>query len=132
MTKHLAIFSDKLADEVLSGLKTVDFRFSDTKKAPFLKLSRNDLVYIKNVSEPIIGQVEIENVLYFENLKKAEIGTLIKRYSAFCGINRKELEKYAGKHQYLSIVFFCHRRRFLSPVKIKKRDRRGWVTDFRF
>jgi predicted transcriptional regulator len=132
MTKHLAIFSDKLAGKVLSGLKTVDFRFSDTKKAPFLKLSRNDLVYLKNVSEPIIGQTEVENVLYFENLKKTEIKSLIKRYCIFCGIDRKELEKYAGKYRYLSIIFFCHTRRFLSPVKIKKRDRRPWITDFKF
>lgn len=127
MTKHLAIFSGGLATAVLDGQKTVDFRFSKSKIAPYLKLQKGDVVLIKNVSEPVIGQVEVDNVLYFDDLSRVQLQKIKSDYLKESALDQSAFDNFRQGANYLSIIFFKQPRRFICPLKIDKKDRHGWM-----
>lgn len=104
MRKHLAIFKGGAGEKILSGEKIIESRFSKVKKAPFGEVCAGDLVYIKPSGKDIIGQFRVKKVCYFEDpeIKQA-------RYATF--------------------IFIGDSARFItSPVKIPKKDLRGWVV----
>lgn len=104
MKKHLAIFKGQAGEEILSGKKTIESRFSKVKKAPFGVVSSGDMVYIKPSGKEIIGEFRVKKVCYFED---PEIKTA--RYATF--------------------IFIGDSARFItSPLKFKKKDSRGWVV----
>jgi len=127
MAKHLAIFSNDLAASVLDGHKTVDFRFSKSKIAPYLKIQKGDNVLVKNVSEPALGQVEVDNVLYFDNLTDGQLQKIKQDYLAESAITELVFDKFSEGSKYLSIIFFKQPKRFICPLKIDKKGRHGWL-----
>ncbi len=118
MQKHLAIFDRETAEKILSGQKTIETRFSKHKIAPFGVISKGDLVYIKPSGEDIIGQFRVKKVIFFEGLEAEDNQILQKSWG-----------EEIPPSNYGSLIFIDKSERFLtSPVKIKKRDMRGWVV----
>jgi predicted transcriptional regulator len=128
MAKHLAIFNDHLAEAVIEGKKSVDFRFAQKQIAPYLKVKKTDQVLIKNVSEPVIGLVEVDNVLYFDGLNLKNLNEIKRNYLNLAGIDEKEFDALSSGASYLSVIFLKRPKRFIAPFKIEKRDRRGWLV----
>lgn len=126
MAKHLAIFIGNGAKKILKGEKTVEGRFSQSKIAPYLAVSKGDEIYLKEKGK-ILGKVIVDNVLYYENLDGETLGKLRKEYSDDLGFD----DSFWGKKafaKYATIIFLKNPRRFLGSIKLKKRDRRGWAV----
>ena len=103
MVRHLAIFKGDGADKILSGEKTIESRFSKSRIAPFGLISSGDLVYIKPSGKDIIGQFRVKKVIFFD------LGPI--------------------QHRYVTLIFIGESTRFItSPIKLKKKDQRGWVV----
>lgn len=101
MKKHLAIFKGNGGEMILTGQKTIESRFSRAKIAPFGQISSGDLVYIKPSGKEIIGQFKVKKVVF--------------------------IDKANGK--YVTLIFIGESSRFLTaPLKIPKKDLRGWVV----
>lgn len=114
--KHLAIFKGRGADKILSGEKTIESRFARRRIPPFGVISSGDIVYIKRSGRDIIGQFKVKRVIFFDGVDAAEVK---KNY----GQEAKENCKYG------SLIFIGQSSRFItSPIKIKKKDLRGWVV----
>lgn len=128
MNKHLAIFNNHLADKVLSGEKTVDFRFSQVKIAPYLKIMKGDIVLIKNVGQAVSGQVEVDNVLYYDDLFPVKIKQIKNDYLKRSAITNQDFDKLRQGAKYLSIIFLKNPHRYIAPPKVHKSDRRGWAV----
>lgn len=133
MKKHLAIMNKQTIEAILSGRKTVETRFSKHKIPPFGQVSAGDLIYMKPPGEDIIGQCRVKKVFNFEGLTSNDMEKLFVDYGKQIGIGVKEEdEKYfQGKRDssYGTLIFISESERFItSPVKIKKRDLRGWVV----
>ena len=102
MTRHLAIFSKNSGEDILQGKKTTDIRSSNRKLPPFGTISSGDLVYIKPPGKDIIGEFKVEKVIFSDNPD--------------------------GKQRYTTEIFIGSVQKFItSPVKIPKKDLRGWV-----
>ena len=105
MARHLAIFKGQGAEKILSGEKTIESRFARRRIPPFGVVSSGDIVYIKRSGGDIIGQFKVKRVVFFdwgETKATARYGTLI---------------------------FIGQSSRFItSPIKLKKKDSRGWVV----
>lgn len=127
MKKHLAIFNNHLAEAVLEGEKRVDFRFAKNKIAPYLKALKEDIVLLKNVSGPVIGQVEVDNVLYFDDLTSYQLQKIKSEYLEKSAINEETFDKFRQGSKYLSVIFFKCPQRYICPLKIDKKDRHGWL-----
>ncbi len=128
MQKHLAIFKGEGAEKILSGKKTIESRFSRKKSPPFGQISPGDLVYIKPSGKDIIGQFRVKKVFFFDGLESPDILDIKKRYGEQLSVDGgywkgKETSKYA------TLIFIGDSNRFItSPIKIPKKDQRGWVV----
>lgn len=121
--KHLAIFKGEAGENILSGKKTIESRFSRKKTVPFGQVSSGDLVYIKPSGKDIIGQFRVKKVIFFDNF---DLNELKEKFGV-----QLELDDLKGKEdcKYASLIFIGNSSRFItSPIRIKKSDLRGWVV----
>ena len=117
--KHLAVFKENLAEEILSGKRGVEVRFSKGKVAPFGAISSGDLVYIKPVRSDIIGQFRVQKVIFFDGVTKEDLEEIKLKYDGNIVVDAK----------YASLIFVGQATRFLtSPIKLPKKNLKGWVV----
>ena len=103
MKRHLAICKGDSGEQILQGKKTADVRSSNRKLPPYGMLSSGDLVYIKPSGKDIIGQFKVKKVIFYDDPEAAA---------------RYKTEISIGETQ-----------RFITaPIKIPKKDSRGWVV----
>lgn len=113
--KHLAIFKGEGAQNILTGKKTIESRFSKAKIAPFGMVSSGDLVYIKESGGQIIGQFKVQRVVFYDGVDREEI-------------KEKYGEEVPAGAKYGTLIFIGESSRFItSPIKPVKRDLRGWM-----
>lgn len=128
MKKHLAIFKGEGAELILSGKKTIESRFSKRKDPPFGQISTGDLVYIKPSGKDIIGQFRVKKVIFYDGLDEKDIKEIREKYGSKLAVDEsywkgKETAKYA------TLIFIGEVDPFItSPIKIPKKDLRGWVV----
>ncbi len=126
--KHLAIFKGRGAEKILSGQKSIESRFAKGRIAPYKVVSRGDLVYIKASGGDIIGQFRVKKVIFFDGLELLDFRDIRKQYGI--GLNLDQ-GYWKGKEscKYGTLIFIGDSSRFItSPVKIPKKDLRGWVV----
>lgn len=126
--KHLAIFKGKAGEEILSGRKTIESRFSRGKNAPFGVISAGDLVYIKPSGKDIIGEFRVKKVIFFDGLEMDDLNDIKERYGKDLAVGAKYWETVAHAH-FGTLIFIGDSQRFItSPVKVNKSDLRGWMV----
>lgn len=128
MQKHLAIFKGDGAEKILEGKKTIESRFSKAKVPPFGVISRGDLVYIKTSGKDIIGQFRVKKVIFYDGLEQLDVEEIKRKYGRSIAAGNNY---WAGKgsSRYGTLIFIGDSSRFItSPIKIPKKDLRGWVV----
>ena len=124
---HLAIFIGDAIEKILKGEKTVEGRFSLDKIPPYGMIKKGDEIFLKQSGGSILGKVEVDNVLFYENLDGETIGKLRKEYNPeMCADDKFWTDKASAR--YASLIFLNNSQRFLAPLKNKKKDRRSWVV----
>lgn len=126
MTRHLAIFVGDAIEKIFRGEKVVEGRFSENRNVPFGQVARADEIYLKQSGGPIVGQVTVDNVLYFEGLDGAIIGKLRREYGREMAVD-DQFWRAKGKARFATLIFLRRARRFVVPLALKKRDRRSWL-----
>ncbi|MBI2597107.1 ASCH domain-containing protein [Candidatus Daviesbacteria bacterium] len=126
--KHLAIFKEDGADKILSGEKTIESRFSRRRIAPFGQVSSGDLVYIKPAGKEVIGQFRVQKVIFYDGLGIEEIREIREEYGKKIAVE-ESYWKGKGDCRYGTLIFIGESVRFItSPIRLKKKDQRGWVV----
>lgn len=133
MTKHLAIFTPQVIQEIISGRKTVESRFSVKKILPFLAVSSGDIIYIKPSGKPVLGQFLVKKVIFFENLEREDWDLIKTQYGDKLSLGSDEADnRYFKDHRfakYGSLIFIDRVEQFItSPITYSKSDRRSWVV----
>ena len=126
MAKHLAVFVGDAVEKILKGEKTVELRLALSKIAPYGQIKKEDAILLKESGDKVLGQVSVDNVLFYENLDGEMIGRLRKEYTTETGLPDEFWQRKANA-RYASIIFLKNPRRFLTPLKIKKKNRRPWI-----
>lgn len=130
MTKHLAIFKGNAGEDILSGKKTIESRFSKKKSVPFLQISADDLVYIKPSGKDIIGQFRVKKVIFFDGLEPGDFREIKEKYGKALSVDDNYWD-YRETAKYGTLIFIGEVDAFLtSPIKFPKKDLRGWVVLF--
>lgn len=126
--KHLAIFAGDAADLILQGKKTVESRFSQFKIAPFGMISVGDLVYIKPSGKDMIGQFRVKKVISYDNLDLSDLSNLRREYGRQLAVGKDYWRKKQSS-RYGTLIFIGEVDPFITaPIKINKKDLRGWVV----
>ena len=128
LKQHIAVFDSLITiNNILKGEKTVEVRFSLSKRPPFQVVGRADEIIMKYSHGDLIGRVIVENVLYYEHLTPEQIATLRKEYESDAMLAPDYWQSKA-RSKYVTIIFLCQPERYIIPVKYTKKDRRSWVT----
>ncbi len=126
--KHLAIFKGDGAEKILKGEKSIESRFSKGKIAPFGVISSGDLVYIKVSGGDIIGKFKVQKVLTYDGLSDLDIKEIENKFGEQIAAE-KNYWKDKRECKYATLIFIGASQRFItSPIKIPKKDLRGWVV----
>lgn len=121
MKKHLAIFSKQAVEQIFAGKQTIETRFSIHRIAPFGQVSAGDIVYIKPTGKEICGQFVVKKVISIEGME-AKDWDLVKSFGNDINLG-KQISRFA------TIIFIDRLERFIvPPIKIAKKDQRGWVV----
>ena len=126
MKKHIAIFVGSAIEDIFSGRKTIECRFSQNRVLPYGEIAKDDIILLKKSAGDIIGQVIVDNVLCYDNLNVKSIEVLKKEYfnSAAMG---EEFWRAKKQSKFGTIIFLKKPRRFVFGIKFRKKDRRPWL-----
>lgn len=131
--RHLAIFSLAAVEAIFSGQKKVECRFSQKRIAPFGQVRVGDTVFIKPPGKEIVGQFKVKKVISFEGLDKEDWQLIHSKYGQLLSLgSKREDQIFFDGHQrakYGTVIFLGAIEQFIiSPIKIPKKDLRGWVV----
>ena len=115
-------------EAILSGVKTIETRFSRYKIVPFGVVGVGDIVYMKPPGEEIVGQFRVKQVISFEGLDLNDLSLLKNLYEKEVGVKEDYWESKKDA-KFGTLIFISASERFItSPIKIKKSDQRGWMV----
>lgn len=131
--KHLAILPRLAIKAIILGEKTIETRFSKKKIAPFGLVSVGDIVYMKPPGEELAGQFQVTKVISIEGISDKDWDWIKSEFgekSSFGSI--AEMKNYFKDHagsRYATIIDIGKVEQFVtSPIRIEKKDLRGWVV----
>lgn len=128
MQKHLAIFKKGAGELILNGTKLIETRFSKMKLAPFERISAGDLVYIKPTGKEIIGQFRVKKVIFYDGLEPEDLKAIQLQYGKEIAAEEAYWQRKSNSI-YASLIFIGQTTPFITaPLKIPKKDLRGWVV----
>ena len=123
---HLAMLHQPYIDRILSGEKTIESRFMNSRQPPYGKIGGSDIMLLKQTSGPVLGIALVKEVLQYGPLKPGGAEEVLSKYkNELCVekefVNLKKNSKYAVLIRLAASVK-------ISPFSIIKRDRRAWVV----
>ena len=123
---HLAILKRPYLDAILEGKKRIESRFTKTRRSPFGRVCVGDKIFLKLSSGPVCAVAVAAKVKNFKGLAPEEIAKLKHRYNRLiCGSNEYWKSKADCK---FGLLVWLEDVRLIEPVRIAKRDWRGWVV----
>lgn len=118
---HVAIMNKswKLIPKIISGEKTIESRWYQTKRIPWNHINKEDVIFFKNSGEPIIAKAEVEKVIQFEIKNINDIKDIIKKYGDEICIVNKNLEVWNQKIKYC-ILIYLKNSKYIDKFNINK------------
>lgn len=123
---HLAVFVDPFLEYILSGKKTVESRFSMVRFPPYGRVSRGDLILLKESGGPVVGVCEV-GAAWFYRLNAESWKTIRRDFAAAICAEDPEFWRSREQAEFATLMYISRVKR-LPPVVWPKRDRRGWVV----
>lgn len=122
---HLGIFSEPYLTYMLDGRKTIESRFSKNKIAPYNKISKDDIVFIKKSGGDILGYFTIKEVLFFD-LSVNSIDEIKLEYNNdLCVSDTFWFDKRNSNYATLIFIDKIYK---LKPFHINKKGMQTWIS----
>jgi ASC-1-like (ASCH) protein len=123
---HLAVLVEPYLSLLLSGRKTVESRFSMTRRSPFRQVKANDILILKRSAGPVVGVCRVAEVQFYQ-LDRATLAHLRKTFHESLAIEDERFWERQGEMRYATLMRVSHAMA-LDGIRCGKRDQRGWVT----
>jgi len=123
---HLAVFSEPYLSLILSGIKTIESRFSINKVIPYRRIFPNDIVLIKKSGSDIIGLFTVQDTIFFDHLTESKIEKINSVYGRELSwsIDPTFLST-KNDSNFLTLIKIDNVVK-LNPITTDKADRTGW------
>lgn len=124
---HVAIMKKTLGflPKILSGEKTIESRWYQTKRAPWGKIKVGNTVYFKNSGELVTARATVSRVLQFENLTPKKTAAILKEYGPQIGLSK------IGEPKKYCILVFLENPQSVKPIEVDKTgfgSMSAWLT----
>lgn len=129
---HLAILDKKrnLLQKIISGDKTIESRWYQTKRTPWNNIKSGDTIYFKDAGELVTVKASVKDVLFFDDLDRVKVLKIIQKYGKAIGFNTLEYTEYFDGKKYC-ILMFLEDVKEIKPFDINKTgfgNACAWIT----
>jgi ASC-1-like (ASCH) protein len=120
---HVAIMNKswKLIPKILSGEKTIESRWYQTKRSPWNKAKTGDTVYFKNSGEPVTAKATVTEVLQFALQNFSDVQTITQRYGKQICLVNPNPKTWDKLPKYCILLKLSHPKIVAKPWKINKK-----------
>jgi hypothetical protein len=123
---HIAVVHEPYLELLLNGQKTVESRFSRRRIAPWEVAGTDDIVLLKRNAGPVVGVFAIESTNFIERPGDGW-GSVRRVYETKLCATDTAFWHHRAESRYASLLGVGDVRP-IPPLRLRKRDRRGWVT----
>lgn len=124
-TLHLGIFTQDYLTYMLEGKKTIESRFSKKKTAPYEKITKDDIVFVKKSGGNVIAYFTIKEVLFFD-LKETSIEKIKEKYNKDLCLDDSFWEN--KKACRFATLIFIDQLVKIKPFSINKKGMQTWIV----
>jgi hypothetical protein len=125
-TLHLAVLREPYLGFILEGKKTVETRFAKRPCPPFNRVSKGDVILLKRTPGDVLGVCIVEEAWFYRLDPKSLAFIKSKFGKAICPADSSFWEE--RKEASVATLILIGKITAIEPMKIEKRDRRGWVV----
>ena len=143
MQHHLAILLPVWIELILDGSKTIGCWFTKIRCAPYGKVNKGDIIYMKESGGLVKGMFTASEVETFDTITSVEVLDIYAHYGQQIfgmrhfseewdtfyksGSLAKELKDW-DQSNYATLIHVANPIAFAKPFPFPKRDRRSWVV----
>jgi hypothetical protein len=120
---HVAVMLEPFLGHILAGRKSIESRFSKYKITPYGAVDEGDFVLLK--AGPLRASFRASSVRHIE-LDPGERARLVRDHSRAICADRAFWQARENK-SFATLIGVSDVRR-LTPIRISKKDRRGWLV----
>ncbi len=124
---HLAVLLEPYLRFILDGSKTVESRFSKNRIAPFKSVEQGDVILLKRSASSTISGVCVVSRVWFYQLDASSWSTIQDRFTSALRAEDPSFWEDRKSAQFATLMRISEVRA-LPPIRVPKRDRRGWVV----
>ncbi len=130
---HVAIMKKSwgLIPKIISGEKTIESRWYQTRRAPWNRIQVGDIIYFKNSGEPIVAKTVISKVLQFELKNSIDAKKIVKRFGKDICLVERDVSKWGRLPRYGILMWLKNPQKIKIPFCINKRGfgaSSAWIT----
>ena len=142
MQHYLAILLPRWIELILGGRKTIGSWFTKIRCAPYGKINKGDIIYMKEPGKLVKGQFTVAEVETLDTITSVEVLEIYAKYGQEIfgmrhfseewdeyyksGSLAKDL-KHWDKSNYATLIHITNPIAFAKPFPFPKRDQRSWV-----
>lgn len=119
---HIAIMKKSwgLIPKILSGEKTIESRWYQSRISPWNNISAKDTVYFKNSGGLIEARANVSKVFQFEFKNISEIKNVVKKYGKDICLIERNPEKWGRVPRYGILIKLENPKIIPKPFQINK------------
>ncbi|WP_146174849.1 hypothetical protein [Umezawaea tangerina] len=123
---HLAVMTGPYLERVVNGTKTVESRFHRIRSAPLDTVAAGDLVAFKPSGDPVTHIAGVRRAIFLD-MTRTPLEEVRLTWQDRIADSTDEFWAARENARWVSLVELDWVKA-MAPVKLQKRDRRGWIT----
>lgn len=120
--EHLAIMKKSLGylEKITSGEKIIESRWYNSRRSPWNKIKKRDIVYFQNSGCPVTVKSRVKKVIQYEDLTPNAINDILLKFGKQIGITDLQTFFDNVKTKRYCILLFLENIEKTSPFFIDK------------
>lgn len=130
---HVAIMNKswKLIPKILTGEKSIESRWYQTKRTPWNMAKVGDKIFFKNAGEPVIARADISEVMQYEVGDVQQAAALVEKYGQEICLVNSDPKTWERLPNYCILLRLKNPQKIDTPFQINKKGFGGpvaWIT----
>lgn len=119
---HIAIMNKswKLIPKIVSGEKTIESRWYQTRRSPWDIITKGDRVYFKNAGDLVTAVANVVRVLQFHIHSEGDVRNIVKKYGKNICLVNDNPTTWGKLPKYCILVFLKNAKVLSVPFQINK------------